>query len=96
MAAMHGVDPAVARRHHCPAEVNQAAMNCETCTIRRVILVEVTPAPGQSVSGKNLLAGGVTRTPVGFIDLDAKDGRIIHVRPVAKNHAWKNVPTPEI
>ena len=96
MAAMHGVDPAIARRHHCPAEVSQAAMDCDTCTVRRVILVEVTPAPGKSVSGKNLLAGGVTRTPVGFIDLDAKDGRIIHVRPVAKSHAWKQVPTPEI
>jgi protein-S-isoprenylcysteine O-methyltransferase Ste14 len=96
MAAMRGVDPAIARRHHCPAEVNQAAMDCDTCTVRRVILVEVTPAPGKSVSGKNLLAGDVTRTPVGFIDLDVKDGRIIHVRPVAKSHAWKQVPTPEI
>lgn len=96
MAAMHGVDPAVARRHHCPAEVSQAAMDCDTCSVRRVILVEVTAAQGTSVSGKNLLAGGVTRTPVGFIDLDVKDGRIIHVRPVAKSHAWKNVPTPEI
>jgi protein-S-isoprenylcysteine O-methyltransferase Ste14 len=96
MAAMHGVDPAIARRHHCPAEVNQAAMDCDTCTVRRVILVEVSPAPGKSVSGKNLLAGGVRRTPVGFIDLDAKDRRIIHVRPVAKSHAWKQVPTPEI
>jgi protein-S-isoprenylcysteine O-methyltransferase Ste14 len=96
MAAMHGVDPAVARRHHCPAEVNQAGMDCDTCTIRRVILVEVTPAKGKSVAGKKLLAGGITRTPVGFIDLDAKNGRIIHVRPVAKSHAWKNVPTPEI
>jgi protein-S-isoprenylcysteine O-methyltransferase Ste14 len=96
MAAMHGVDPAVARRHHCPAEVNQADMNCETCTIRRVILVEVSHTAGKSISGKTLLAGGITRTPVGFIDLDAKDGRIIHVRPVAKSHAWKNVPTPEI
>ncbi len=96
MAAMHGVDPAVARRHHCPAEINQEAMDCDTCTVRRVILVEVTTAKGKAASGKNLLAGGVTRTPVGFIDLDAKDGRIIHVRPVAKSHAWKNVPTPEI
>jgi hypothetical protein len=39
---------------------------------------------------------GVTRTPVGFIDLDTKDGRILNVRPVAKSHAWKQVPTPEI
>ncbi len=96
MAAMHGVDPGVARRHHCPVELNQAGMDCDTCTIRRVILVEVTPAPGTTVSGENLLAGNVTRTPVGFIDLDAKDGRIIHVRPVAKSTAWKDVPTPEI
>ncbi|OGR25776.1 MAG: hypothetical protein A2139_09395 [Desulfobacca sp. RBG_16_60_12] len=96
MAAMHGVDPAVARRHHCPVGLNQAGMECDTCTIRRVILVEVTAASDQPLSGKNLLAGGVSRTPVGFIDLDAKDGRIIHVRPVAKSHAWKDVPTPEI
>ena len=96
MAAMHGVDPAVARRHHCPVELNQAGMDCDTCTIRRVILVEVTGASGKSGSGASLLAGGATRTPVGFIDLDAKDGRIIHVRPVAKSTAWKDVPTPEI
>jgi protein-S-isoprenylcysteine O-methyltransferase Ste14 len=96
MAAMHGVDPAVARRHHCPVELNLAGMECDTCTIRRVILVEVTAASDQPLSGKDLLAGGVTRTPVGFIDLDAKDGRIIHVRPVAKSTAWKDVPTPEI
>jgi protein-S-isoprenylcysteine O-methyltransferase Ste14 len=96
MAAMHGVDPAVARRHHCPAELNQAGMDCDTCTIRRVILVEVTPASGKPGSGESLLAGNVTRTPVGYIDLDAKDGRIIHVRPVAKSTAWKDVPTPEI
>ncbi len=96
MAAMHGVAPAVARRHHCPVGLDQAGMDCDTCTIRRVILVEVTAASGQRLSGESLLAGGVTRTPVGFIDLDAKDGRIIHVRPVAKSHAWKDVPTPEI
>ena len=54
MAAMHGVDPAVARRHHCPVELNLAGMECDTCTIRRVILVEVTAAPGKPLSGKNL------------------------------------------
>jgi hypothetical protein len=96
MAAMHGMDPAVARRHHCPVGLNQAGLDCDTCTIRRVILVEVTAASDQPLSGKNLLTGSATRTPVGFIDLDAKDGRIIHVRPVAKSHAWKDVPTPEI
>jgi hypothetical protein len=96
MAAMHGVDPGVARRHHCPVGLNQAGMECDTCTIRRVILVEVRGAGGQPLSGKSLLASGVSRTPVGYIDLDAKDGRIIHVKPVAKSTAWKDVPTPEI
>lgn len=96
MAAMHGVDPAVARRHHCPVGLNQAGMECDTCTIRRVILVEVGGTGDQPLSGKDLLAGGLSRTPVGFIDLDAKDGRIIHVKPVAKSTAWKDVPTPEI
>jgi len=93
---MHGVDPAVARRHHCPVGLDQGGMECDTCTIRRVILVEVAAASGKPGSGASLLAGSATRTPVGFIDLDAKDGRIIHVRPVAKSHAWKDVPTPEI
>ncbi|MCK9376374.1 MAG: isoprenylcysteine carboxylmethyltransferase family protein [Syntrophobacterales bacterium] len=96
MAAMHGADPAVARRHHCPVGVNNAGQDCDTCTIRRVILVEVTPAKGASVTGENLLAGNVSRTPVGFIDLDTTDGRIIKAKPVARAHAWKDVPTPEI
>jgi protein-S-isoprenylcysteine O-methyltransferase Ste14 len=96
MAAMHGVDPAVARRHHCPVGINQMGLDCETCTIRRVILVEVTPAPGDTGSGSDLLATGATRTPVGFLDLDAQNGKIINVKLVAKSHAWKDVPTPEI
>jgi protein-S-isoprenylcysteine O-methyltransferase Ste14 len=96
MAAMHGVDPKVARRHHCPVGINEADMDCATCTIRRVILVEVTPAPGESGSGANLLAGGATRTPVGFIDLDAKNGTILHAQTVTKGTAWKDVPTPDI
>ncbi len=96
MAAMHGVDPKVARRHHCPVGLHEAAMDCDTCTIRRVILVEATPAPGQAAYGEDLLAGNVTRIPVGFIDLDTQDGKIVNAKSVAKSTAWKDVPTPEI
>jgi protein-S-isoprenylcysteine O-methyltransferase Ste14 len=96
MAAMHGVDPKVARRHHCPVGLNLPGMDCATCTIRRVILIKVTPPPGQSGSGANLLAAGATRTPAGFIDLDTSNGKIINAKTVAKGTAWKNVPTPAI
>jgi protein-S-isoprenylcysteine O-methyltransferase Ste14 len=96
MAATHGVDPKVARRHHCPVGLNRPGMDCATCTIRRVILIKVTPAPGQSGSGANLLAAGATRTPAGFIDLDTSNGRIINAKTVSKSTAWKNVPTPAI
>jgi protein-S-isoprenylcysteine O-methyltransferase Ste14 len=96
MAAMHGVDPKVARRHHCPVGINQAELNCDTCLIRRVILIKVTPAAGQSGSGASLLAAGATHTPVGFIDLDTATGKIINAKPVAPSTAWKHVPTPEI
>ena len=96
MAAMHGVDPKVARRHHCPVGINQADLNCDTCTIRRVILIKVTPPMGQSGSGTALLAAGATHTPVGFIDLDTSTGKILDAKPVGPSTAWKHVPTPEI
>jgi protein-S-isoprenylcysteine O-methyltransferase Ste14 len=96
MAAMQGVDPKVARRHHCPVGLDQAGMDCATCTIRRVILIEVTPAPGTAPYGENLLATGATRTPVGFIDLDTQNGTILHAQTVTKGTAWKDVPTPDI
>ena len=96
VAAMHGVDPKVARRHHCPVGINQADLNCDTCTIRRVILIKVTPPMGQSGSGTALLAAGATHTPVGFIDLDTSTGKILDAKPVGPSTAWKHVPTPEI
>jgi protein-S-isoprenylcysteine O-methyltransferase Ste14 len=96
MAASRGVDPALARRHHCPLEIDRPEMDCDACTYRRVILVEIGHRQAGHVSGSSLLAGGVVRTPVGYIDLDVKTGKIVHIRPVDKSTAWKDVPTPEI
>jgi len=96
MAAARGVDPAMARRHHCPLELDRADLKCDDCSYRRVILVEIDHRQTGHLSGSSLLAGGVARTPVGYIDLDVQTGKIIHIRPVEKSHAWKDVPTPEI
>ena len=96
MAAEHQIDPAVARRRHCPVEINQADKACDTCSYRRVILLEVAPSQGKHLSVQELLAGKTTRTPVGFIDLDADTGKLLKATKVAKGTAWKDVPTPEI
>ncbi len=96
MAAMMGVDPAVARRHHCPLGLDLPEMSCTTCPYRRVILVEVEHGQAGHISGSRLLASGTVRTPVGFIDLDTQTGKIVQIKPVAKDTAWKDVPTPAI
>jgi protein-S-isoprenylcysteine O-methyltransferase Ste14 len=96
MAAMHGVDPAVARRHHCPLEIDRPELACDSCPYRRVILVEIDHSQKGHVSGSSLLAAGMVRTPVGYIDLEVATGKIVHIRPVAKGTAWKDVPTPKI
>lgn len=96
MAASRGVNPAVARRHHCPLEIDRADLDCDACSYRRVILVEIDHGQTGHISGRGLLAGGTVRTPVGYIDLDVKTGKIVHIRTVEKGTAWKDVPTPEI
>ena len=96
MAAAHHVDPKVARRRHCPVGINTADLNCDNCPYRRVILLEVEPHPAWHFAGAALLGEGVTRTPVGFLDLNAKTGKIVNVKSVGKKTAWKDVPTPEI
>ena len=96
MAASRGIDPAVARRHHCPLEIDRAEMDCDACAYRRVILVEIDHPQAGHLSGSSLLTGGMVRTPVGYIDLDVKTGKIVHIRTVEKGTAWKDVPTPEI
>lgn len=96
MATLHQVEPKMARRHHCPLKINRTDLDCEACTYRRVILVEVKPGAGKPVWGPDLLALEKQRTPVGFIDLDGATGEIKQVSRVEKGSAWKDVPTPEL
>jgi hypothetical protein len=96
MAAMHHADPVMARRHHCPVGLDQAGMDCQTCPIKRVILLEVVNPAGNPDPSHHVLGLGTVRKPVGFIDLDAATGEIINVREVAQGTAWKAVPTPDI
>jgi protein-S-isoprenylcysteine O-methyltransferase Ste14 len=96
MAKMHHIDPAMARRHHCPLGLNRADLNCVSCPYRRVILVEITGSPGDSLRGSDTLAFDIKRTPVGFVDIDVKTGEIVNAAKVKKSTAWKDVPTPAI
>ena len=96
MAAMKGVDPAMARRHHCPVGLDLPDMSCDTCSYRRVILVEIDHGQAGHISGSSLLSSGTVRTPVGFIDLDTRTGKIVQIKQVVKGTAWKDVPTPDI
>jgi protein-S-isoprenylcysteine O-methyltransferase Ste14 len=94
MAKMHGVDPAVARRHHCPLGINRDELRCENCPYRRVILVEVDRSSGARASGRALLSFGATRIPVEAIDIDTETGDILNITKVGKATAWQDVPTP--
>jgi protein-S-isoprenylcysteine O-methyltransferase Ste14 len=96
MAAMHGVDPALARRHHCPLGIDQTNLQCNECPYRRVILVETDSPAGGRLAGSAALGVEVARTPVGFVDLNVQTGKIVKAARVATGTAWKDVPTPEI
>jgi protein-S-isoprenylcysteine O-methyltransferase Ste14 len=96
MAAMHHVDPETARRHHCPVGLDRPDWDCATCTVKRLILLEVDRGASSPHSGTGPLALGATRTPVGFVDLDANSGKLLKTQTVAPGTAWKDVPTPEI
>jgi hypothetical protein len=96
MAKMHNVDPAFARRHHCPMEIDDPNLDCKTCPYRRVIIVEVDHSSGNHISGKGLLAFDTARVPVEVIDLNAQNGQIVKISKVKKSTAWENVPTPAI
>jgi len=96
MARMHNVDPAVARRHHCPLGINQDDLQCDRCPYRRVILVEVMQPAGKRASGNDLLSFGSVRVPVEAIDLDTRTGEIVKVTEVGRATAWRDVPTPGI
>jgi hypothetical protein len=96
MAKMHGADPAVARRHHCPLGINDPNLTCETCPYRRVIIVEINNDYSKRLSGKQLLSFNTTRTPIYSIDINTKTGDILNAKRVEKATAWKDVPTPAI
>lgn len=96
MAKMRHVDPAIARRHHCPLKIDDPALDCNTCAYRRVIIDEVQNDRGDRLSGSALFSFGTIRTPRYAVDLNTETGAIINIIPVEKATAWANVPTPSI
>ena len=96
MAKMNNIDPAMARRHHCPLGIHNQNMDCNNCEYRRVIFVEVDSPSKKHISGKALFAFNTARIPVGFIDINTKTGEIINVKQVDSKTAWSGVPTPAI
>jgi hypothetical protein len=96
MAKMFHVDPAVARRHHCPIVAKNPSMDCNSCPYRRVALIEVNHEGGGRLAGNKLLAVNVTRVPVSFVDINTKTGEIVNIVKVRKTTAWEDVPTPSI
>jgi protein-S-isoprenylcysteine O-methyltransferase Ste14 len=96
MAKIRNVDPTIARRHHCPLEINDPAMDCNTCSYRRVIIDEVQNDSGNHLSGRALFSFGTIRTPRYAIDLNTQTGTIVNIVAVEKATAWANVPTPSM
>ena len=95
MAKMFHVDPAVARRHHCPIAEKNGDSDCNNCSYRRVAVVEIEHG-GAHAAGSQLLAVNTSRTPVSFVDINVKTGDIVNIVKVKKATAWENVPTPSI
>ena len=96
MAKMHNVDPAFARRHHCPLGINDPSLDCNTCPYRRLIIDEVSNNRGERLAGKELMSFNTARVPVVFIDINTKTGEIIKSKKVGTATAWADVPTPAI
>jgi len=96
MAKMHGVDPAVARRHHCPIGINDPSLECTSCPYRRVILVEVSKENQGRTSGRDCLSIWTQRRPVCYMDIDTRTGQIVNIERVGEGTAWRDVPTPVI
>jgi protein-S-isoprenylcysteine O-methyltransferase Ste14 len=95
IAKMHGVDPAFARRRHCPIAVEHN-LSCENCPYRRIIFIEINHAGKNHVSGEELFSFESIRIPVAFIDVNTSTGQIVSSQRVGKATAWKDVPTPSI
>ncbi len=96
MAAEQGIDPQVARRHHCPLQIQLDDMECDQCPFRRVILVEVDGNTRDPRHGVGVFSLDAARKPVGYLDINTQTGEIITCKKVGASTAWKDVPTPEI
>jgi protein-S-isoprenylcysteine O-methyltransferase Ste14 len=96
MAKMRNVDPAMARRHHCPLGVNDPNLQCQSCPFRRIIFLEAARDGTGRLGKEGVFSLNVTRSPVGFVDINTQTGEIISAKKVEKATAWKDVPTPSI
>jgi protein-S-isoprenylcysteine O-methyltransferase Ste14 len=96
MAKMNNVDPAMARRHHCPLGVNDPNLQCQSCPFRRIIFLEAARDGTGRLGKEGVFSLDVTRSPVGFVDINTQTGEIISAKKVEKATAWKDVPTPSI
>jgi protein-S-isoprenylcysteine O-methyltransferase Ste14 len=96
MAQMHHVDPAVARKHHCPLGLKDPGGDCDACVYRRVIFVEIEHNDGGDLSGAGVFSLGVKRVPISFVDINVHTGEILEAKKVHRSTAWKDVPTPGI
>lgn len=96
MAAMHHVDPAIARRHHCPLGLDDPNLQCPSCPYRRIVFVHIAHEGQQHRSGRSLFSFDTVRVPVSFMDVDTRTGRVINAVRVGKATAWMDVPTPAI
>lgn len=96
MAGLHHVDPSFARRRHCPINIDEPALDCNTCPYRRVIIDEVQNETGKHLSRSALFSFGTIRTPRYAVDLNTQTGAIVNIVTVEKATAWADVPTPSI
>ncbi len=96
MAKMHNVDPTIARRHHCPLNIDDAGLNCADCPYKRVIIVEIQNDDKGSVTGADVIGVNMNRIPAGVVDINTRTGEIINAKRLHKSTAWKDVPTPAI
>ena len=96
MAAMHHVDPAQARRNHCPLGLDDPNLQCASCPFRRIIFLEIDHDGNEHRSKTGVFSFDVTRVPACFIDMNMRTGEIVNVKQVGKATAWMDVPTPAI
>jgi len=84
----------MARRENCPLKINDPELQCDTCPYRRVIVVKVETGESGNTSKRQLLSASAARTPVSYLDIDTRTGKVIHAAAVENKTAWKDVPTP--